>query len=129
MNNFNQTKIEETVGALLRGVVSANVFYNRPASSTKDLSDFVVVKILGAIQDLGTFGEFTLSIQLFAKNASNMKLSKKLGLMQTSLLQTLPAATGDLLIDDNPMISADADDGYGYHFRIINFSTIIKITS
>lgn len=127
MNNFDPTEIEELVGnAVYEAGVSANVFPNRPKSSTKDLADFVVCRVSGQIRDLAAIGQCYLSVSLFAKDLSNMKNTQKLSVMQEKALRSIPRSIGNVIIDNRPNVIGDAPDGNGYHARIIEYSLIIK---
>lgn len=127
-NNFDISAIERAVGDAIRAIgVSSKVFYNRPRSSTLNLKDFVVVKVTGGIDDQLALGRFTLSVQLFALDVANMKNDKKLSVMQSDLIGGLPHSIDRMLIDGTPNIIGDVSDGLGYHSRLINYSTIIKI--
>lgn len=127
-NNFDQTRIEDLVGNVIRGLgVSANVYPNRPRSSLADLKDFVVCKVTGRIEDLRSFGACTLSVHLFAKDAAHGKNREKLSAMQRTLIEGMPRSVENLLIDDVPTIVGDTPDKNGYHARIINYSLILKV--
>jgi len=129
MNNFDQTEIEATIAQVLRDAgVSKNVYYNRPRSSTSDLTDFVVCKVSGGIDDRFAFGQCTVSINLFARNIKNMKNSKKLSVMQGKVLAAVPRSIENIITDGTPRIIGDTDDGNGYHARIINYKVTIKAT-
>lgn len=126
-NVFDNSAIEEAVGEVLRDAgVSKNVYYNRPSSVKSDLSDFVVCRVVGNVQDLRTHGECTLSVRLFALDAQNFKNRKKLSSMQKKTVESMPRSVENLLIDDTPTVLGDTPDGYGYHVRIINYSLILK---
>lgn len=127
-NNFDQTSIEDIVGGVIREMgVSANVYPNRPRSSSADLKDFVVCKVTGNITDLRALGACTLSVSLFAKDAANGKNREKLSIMQGKLIAGMPRSIENLLIDDVPRIVGDTPDKNGYHARIINYSLILKV--
>lgn len=130
VNNFDQTAIEEAVGAVLRTAgVSSNVYHNRPRSSVADLSDFVVCKVSGGLRDRYALGQCTLSVHLFARNVQNMKNGKKLSVMQGKTILGMPRIIDDtIIIDGTPTIIGDTDDGNGYHARIINYKVTIKAT-
>lgn len=130
INNFDSTVIEEAIADVLRNAnVSKNVFYNRPRSSTDDLSDFVVCKVTGDINDRFAFGQCTLSIHLFARDVNNMKNRKKLSVMQGKCLNAVPRIIDDTIITDGtPRIIGDTEDGNGYHARIINYKVTVKAT-
>ena len=116
MNNFDQTAIEDAIGDVLyEAGVSANVFHNRPKSSTKDLADFVAA-----------IGQGFISVSLFAKDLANMKNTKKLSVMQEKTIRSIPGSIGEIIIDNRPNVLGDTPDGNGYHARIIEFSIIIK---
>ena len=130
VNNFDPSEIEEAVGDVIYGLgVSENVFYNRPRSDQKDLTDFVVCKVSGQIVDYRTYGQGTLSVHLFARNVQNFKNGKKLSLMQKTLIEGMPLSIGDCILAGNPRIVGDTDDMQGYHVRIINYTITIKVTN
>ena len=129
INNFDQTAIEDAVVEVLQAAnVSRHVFHNRPRSETTDLTDFIVCKVTGSINDRFAFGQCTLSVHLFARNVQNEKNAKKLSVMQGKVLPAIPRSVGNLIIDGTPTIVGDADDGNGYHARIINYKVTIKAT-
>lgn len=130
VNNFDQTEIENLVGDKIYELgVSKKVFPNRPSSSTDNLADFVVCKVTGSIDDLAARGECTLSIHLFAKDVDHVKNGKKLSVMQRRLREGLPARIGDIVLNLNSFKPiGDAQDGTGYHVRIISIKTFIKPT-
>ena len=130
MNNFDPSTLEKSLGdAIYTAGVSANVFYNRPKSLEKDLSDFVVCRISGPVRDRGALGECTFSVSLYAKNVANMKNGAKLSIMQTKLKE-IPLEFDDIVIKPysfSPLGDA-ADNHYGYHIRVINIQAFIKVS-
>jgi len=130
MNKFDQSALEEAVAALLRTAsVGRKVFYNRPASTTDDLIDFVVCKVSGSIDDRVALGQCTLSIHLFARDVSNMKNGKKLSVMYGKVINAVPRYLNDkYIIHGNPRTIGDTADGFGYHVRIVNYKVTIKAT-
>lgn len=127
-NNFDQTAIEDVLGGVIRDIgVSANVFPNRPRSSSADLKDFVVCKVTGNVTDLRALGTCTVSVHLFAKDIANGKNRDKLSFMQRTLIEGMPRSVENLLIDDVPTIVGDTPDKNGYHARIILYSLILKV--
>ena len=130
VNNFDPSEIEEAIGDVIYSLgVSENVFYNRPRSDQKDLTDFVICKVSGQIIDYRTYGQGTLSVHLFARNVQNFKNSKKLSAMQRTLIEGMPLSIGDCILAGNPRIVGDTDDMQGYHVRIINYTITIKVTN
>lgn len=130
MNNFDPTTIENALGdAIYAAGVSENVFSNRPKSSEKDLSDFVVCRVSGPVRDLGALGECTFSISLFAKNVANMKNGKKLSVMQERL-KSIPLEFGNLVLKPYTFspLGDMSDNHYGYHIRVINLQAFIKVS-
>lgn len=109
--------------------VSKSVYTNRPKAvdSKSNKQDFVVVKISGNIDDLGTHGRTTVSIHLFAKDIESEKNGKKLSIMYQKVINNMPDSDERLLFSGHPRIVADVGDNYGYHARIINIETIIKV--
>lgn len=127
-NNFDQGKIEEAIGNEIRNLgATKNLYYNRPRSSTENLKDFIVVKVIGSLYDQRAIGTCTLSVSLFAKDVSNIKNKDKLSYMQGIVINGMPRLVGSISIDDTPRILGDTSDGNGYHVRIIHYSLINKI--
>ena len=130
MSIFDQTPIEKTIGDTLRDVgVSKNVWHNRPHSTQADLADFVVARVSGPIRPLtgnATLAECTVSITLFVRDVSNMKNSKRLSVMQSKVEQ-MPLEVENIVFKPFSLrVLGDSDDGFGYHFRIINIQAFIK---
>lgn len=126
-NYFDQTEVEQTIGEAVKKMgISKNVFIgSRPKSVTEGMSDFVVVKMYGSINDLYAYGRTVSSIHLFARDVQTQKNGKKLSLMQHKLYSQLSNGIGKLILGD-ATVMADTSDGVGFHARIINFSTTIK---
>lgn len=130
MNNFDPTAIEKSFGDVIYAAgVSANVFHNRPKSIEKDLSDFVVCRVSGAVRDLSALGECTITVSLFAKNVANMKNGTKLSVMQEKL-KSIPLEFDDIVIKPYSFspLGDVADNHYGYHSRVINIQAFIKVS-
>ena len=130
LHDYDITAIESALRDLIiHADVSRNVYDDRPTSinGKSSMQDFVVVRVMGTVEDLNTYATATCTIHLFAKDVSGQKNSKKLSAMYHKLVEGLPAAQGRLMFNGLPSIVADAKDGYGYHVRIINLRTIIKI--
>ena len=128
-NTFDPTRIEETVIEAVRGLgVSAHVFDDRPRSSTLDLIDFVVCKVMGSVTDQLAYGQCTVSIHLFARDVRNMKNKDKLSIMQRKIAEGLPLSLPGMIIRGNPRVVGDTSDNNGYHVRIINYRVTIKVT-
>lgn len=127
MNNFDQTVIERAISEVIRTLgVSANVFNNRPRSSDKNLKDFVVCKVVGAIRDFSAFGMCTVSVQLFAQDAAGMKNGEKLPIMQGKIKERMSASVGDMILDITGVEPiGDTPDKNGYHIRIIQLKKVI----
>jgi len=126
MNVFDITDIENEIKELVESFgISSRTYCNRPKAA-EQLQDFIVVKC-GTISDRVAYGECTVSVHLFAKDIGNLKNGKKLSLMYRQFVENLPPEYGDLLFDTAPKILGDAPDDYGFHARIINIQTTIKI--
>lgn len=127
-NEFDQTSIENELKQIATTLsVSTKVWTSRPSSTTTTNDDFVVAKVSGRIVDYGTYGQCTCGFHLFAKDISGFKNTKKLSSMYKKLSAGLPQWQGKLLFEGTPTIICDMPDDYGYHVRIINIKTIIKI--
>lgn len=129
-NNFDQSAIEASIVEVVRNAgVSANVFTNRPRSSTKPLGDFVVCHITGGIVNRCAIGECVVSFSLFAQDIENIKNGKKLSVLQSRLLDGLPYEIGKVVFKPySARIIGDTPDGAGYHARVITIQAFIKIT-
>ena len=129
MNDFDITDIEVRLKEIVRDElkVSATVFNNRPKSADISGNDFCVVKVSGSVVDHAAYGECTVGIHLFAKDISNQKNGKKLSVMYKKLVAGLPYDDGRYLFDETPRLIGDTADDYGFHARILQMHTIIKI--
>lgn len=137
MNTFDISILEQALRKiLLDGKVSEKVYGNRPKAVDGPSSDFIVATIAGSIEDQGTYGECLTVISLFALNSTIGKNAAKLSIMQKRLLDCMPTSyevkQGDEVVasfefDNKPTIIGDNGDDFGYHCRIIQFQTIIKV--
>lgn len=124
-NDFDITEIEDEVIEIVRSLgVSKKVYPNRPKVAESS-SDFAVVSI-GDVEDLATYGECIISIDLFAKDIDSVKNRKKLSAMYQKLRKGFPAASGRLLFDTEWNTLGDTPDDFGFHARMIRISTTIK---
>ena len=130
MNDFDITDIETRMKTILRDdlAVSAKVFNNRPKSSDGTGNDFVVVKVSGAVRDEAAYGECMVYIHLFAKDLANQKNGKKLSAMYKKIADGIPPSDGRYIFDETPKVLGDVPDDYGFHARIIQLHTIIKVS-
>lgn len=129
-NDFDITEIESWLAAYVRDVlnVSKNVFSDRPKSLDNSCNDFVVAKVSGGVGDVSAYGECTLAFHLFARDISNRKNGKKLSVMYKRLIAGFPAADGRYILSGVPMTVGDVADNFGFHARIIQIKTILKIS-
>ncbi len=126
MNNFDITDIEKTFTDAVRALgISENIWNNRPRALDESVNDFVVVRVVGGVNDKCAFGECRVLVHLYARDIREMKNAKKLSVMQHKILN-LPLWLDDLLINGNPRIVGDSSDDFGFHLRIINFHVTIK---
>lgn len=124
-NDFDITAIEDEVIEIVRSLgVSKKVYPNRPKVAEPS-SDFAVVSI-GDVEDLATYGECIISIDLFAKDIDSVKNRKKLSAMYQKLRKGFPVASGRLLFDTEWNTLGDTPDDFGFHARMIRISTTIK---
>lgn len=127
MNNFDITKIENTVAEYIRGLgVSDHVWKNRPKATDDTIDDFIVVKVSGGITDKAAFGQCRVAVYLFARDVLEMKNDARLSVMQDALTSGMRMRIGDLIADDKFRYVGDTADDFGFHCRIISFSVIIK---
>ena len=125
MNDFDITDIEKQFTDEVRKLGFSHVWNNRPKATSDDISDFVVVRVSGGVNDRLAYGDCHVIVQLFVRDVKEMKNSKKLSVMQKKLL-TIPLSTAKLFIDGQPRIIGDTADDFGFHARIVNFKVIIK---
>ena len=55
------------------------------------------------------------------------KNGKKLSVMYKKLVAGLPFDDGRYLFDETPKVLGDTADDYGFHARVIQLNTIIKV--
>jgi hypothetical protein len=126
MNNFDITAIEDEVIGIVKSLgVSKKVYPNRPKAA-EPATDFVVVKMVNGVQDLATYGECIIRIDLFAKDIDNIKNKNKLSIMYQKLVNGFPASSGRLLFDTEWNVMGDVPDDFGFHARMIRIQTTIK---
>ena len=127
-SGFDITVIENAViDAIYALNVSKNVFANRPASSTRDLADFVVCQVSGGVFDRAALGECAFSISLFAKDVSNMKNSKKLSVMEQKIRNGLAYEIGKIVFKPYTYrVIGDTSDGNGYSVRMVTIQAFLK---
>ncbi len=128
MNKFDITAIEEAVQTMLRNAsVSDKIYTSRPSASTTTANDFVVAKVVGNLEDVACYGRCTISVALFAKDVNGQKNAKKLSVMYGKMIDGFQVENGSAVLDGNPTVLGDTPDDYGYHARMINIKTTIKI--
>lgn len=126
MTNYDVTDLEQAFISFVKdGGVTDTVYDARP-KATVQAQDFAVVRMTGRLEDLATYGECEMGVHLFARDLQAMKNGKRLKVMQTALMEAVPAETEDYVIDIHPFILPDVADDYGFHARIITFSVTIK---
>lgn len=130
MNDFDITDIENRIKEIVRDElkVSATVYNDRPKSADIGGNDFCVVKVSGTVRDMAAYGECTVYIHLFAKDISNQKNGKKLSVMYKKLVAGLPYSDGRYIFDETPSVLGDTADDYGFHARILQLQTLIKVS-
>lgn len=136
MNNFDTTTLENAFKTILKnGGVSKTIYNNRPKSAT-NATDFVVVRLGDSIVDMDAYGECSVDVDLFARDADNLKNGVKLSYMYKKLIECLKPShdvivdgvvVASYLFDTNVTIYGDVPDDYGFHARMINVKVIIKV--
>lgn len=137
-NGFSLSLMEKVFQLVLaESGASANVYTNRPKSLATNVNNFIVSSMQGSLEDMATYGECTMNIALFAKDAAGFKNGNKLSAMQDALFAGLPFAVSvtdnsdvlkeEYLIDQTPDIVGDAPDDFGFHCRMILFRVTIKV--
>lgn len=124
-NNFDISEIRRTVMGIIKTLgVSKKIYPNRPKVADT-ANDFVVVEV-GAIDDMSTYGECTVTVSLFAKDIDHVMNDTKLSVMYRKIADGFPASEGRLLFDTEPNVLGDTPDDFGFHARIIRIKTTIK---
>lgn len=125
INDFDISTIQDSVTDIVRSLgVSKKVYPNRPKAEDAS-ADFVVVGVEG-IDDLASYGESTVTIDLFAKDIDSIKNKKKLSIMYQKLRSGFPASSERLLFDSEWNILGDTPDDFGFHARMIRIPITIK---
>lgn len=128
MNDFDITEIEDWIIAYVRDVlkVSAAVFNDRPKAIDKSINDFVVARVSGRVTDVSAYGRCNVVFNLFARDISNRKNSKKLSVMYKKLISGFPLEEGRYIVSGIPVLVGDVGDDFGFHDRVLQVKIIIK---
>ena len=137
-NGFYVTLVEQVFKQMLiKSGASSNVYTNRPKSLSESVNDFVVVSMQGSLEDMSAYGECTVNVSLFARDAAGFKNGNKLNAMQYKATGQIPISVTVLnkaglpvheyIITQTPDIVGDAPDDYGFHCRMILFQTTLKV--
>ena len=127
MNNFDITDIETTLKSIVRNAgVSETVYSNRPKATPSPKDDFVVVSVVGRVDDRAAFGECRVLIYLFARDTQAFKNGPKLSIMYNAFRAGLPGFDGKYEFNQTPSVLGDIADDYGYHARVIELFVNIK---
>lgn len=128
MNVFDITELEDALVGIVRDdlKVSDTVYNSRPKSGPQK-PDFVVARVSGGVEDMGTYGECRVVFELFSKNVNNRKNGKRLSVMYKTLVDGLPSWTGRYEFDNMPNVIGDTEDDFGFNCRIVSVKTTIKV--
>lgn len=134
MNNFSISDLETTVQRQVREIFrgdKAGVYSNRPKATRPMEDNFFVVRVADSVIDTLAYGTCTLAIDIFVKDVENLKNNKRLEYLQSKLMENIPllipSDRNEYELENTPRVLGDTPDDYGYHARIITFSTIIKV--
>lgn len=129
MNNFDITDIESTVKGIVRTAgVSDTVYSNRPKATPSPKDSFVVVSVVGRVDDRSAYGQCKVLIYLFARDAQAFKNGARLSKMYSDFRDGLVGFEGKYEFDQTPAVLGDIPDDYGYHARVIELFVTIKST-
>lgn len=127
MNNFDITDIENTLKGIVReSGVSETVYSNRPKATPAPKDDFVVVSVVGRVNDRAALGDCQVLIYLFARDAQAFKNGAKLSKMYQTFRAGLPGFKDRYEFNQTPSVLGDVADDYGYHARVIELFVTIK---
>lgn len=127
MNDFDITEIEDTLkGIVRRAGVSQAVYSNRLKATPSPKDDFVVVSVVGRVEDRAAYGDCLVMIYLFARDAQAAKNGPKLSKMYKAFRAGLPGFEGKYEFNQHPAVLGDTPDDYGYHARVIELFVNIK---
>ena len=127
MNDFDITAVESTIKGIMREAgVSTDVYSNRPKATPAPKDNFVVVSVVGRVEDLAAYGTCKVMIYLFARDAQAFKNGAKLSKMYEAFIAGLPGFSGRYEFNRTPAVLGDIADDYGYHARVIELLVTIK---
>ena len=128
MNNFDITELETTLKGILRSAgVSQTVYSNRPKATPAPKDDFVVVSVVGKVDDVAAYGQCKVMIYLFARDAQAFKNGPMLSKMYNAFREGLPGFyESKYEFNQTPSVIGDIADDYGYHARVIELFVTIK---
>lgn len=100
--------------------VSDNVFVtDRPSAATEQMNNFVVVALIGAMNDRNAYGDSHIRIDVFAKDRTGgLEATDKLEEMQRKVFKKFPMVN-DKFTTYKPSLIAGGDDGLGFHYLMI----------
>lgn len=127
MNDFDITDIENVLKGVVRSAgVSQTVYTNRPKATASAKDDFVVVSVVGRVDDVSAYGQCKVFIYLFARDVQAVKNGAKLSKMYQALRAGIPGFEGRYEFDRRPSVIGDSPDDYGYHARVVELYVTIK---
>lgn len=129
INDFDITEIESAVKGIVRAAgVSDTVYSNRPKATPSPKDSFVVVSVVGRVDDRAFYGQCKVLIYLFARDVQAFKNGAKLSKMYKTLVSGIVGADGKYEFNQTPKTLGDIPDDYGYHARVIELFVTIKST-
>lgn len=128
MNDFDITDLETTLKGILRSAgVSETVYSNRPKATPSPKDDYVVVSVVGRVEDVAAYGQCKVLVYLFARDAQAFKNGAMLSKMYNAFRKGLPGFYGGKYeFNQTPSVLGDVPDDYGYHARVIELFVTIK---
>lgn len=92
---------------------------NRPASTSSELNDFIVIDLPGTMEDKNAYQDATLRIDMFKKDfQGNIEDVNGLETLYGSVIGLFPIVT-DSFRAISPRLVAGGSDDKGYHYLMV----------
>lgn len=128
INVLDITAIEEALcNAVRKAGITEPVYTSRPNATANTADAFIVVHVSGNVVDSHALARCVASVNIFVRDIGGFKNTKKISLMYKTLVRGLALEDGALMFSNTPRIIAETPDSYGYHVRILNIDTTIKV--
>ena len=97
---------------------------DRPSSTATQKDAFMVIR-MGDMDNLGAYGESSVTLMLFQKDVNGLESTSLLDTMKDAVLSLMPI-NNELFYSERPQVLGSRSDGSGYHYLCIYFDITIK---